>query len=71
MNTIEKRFRVNRKSIGFLKFIIEAYEGMAVVTTRNAQSGEISIFIAPGCEHDIDELIAELGKTIFIQPLTI
>ncbi|HSO67702.1 MAG TPA: DUF4911 domain-containing protein [Desulfatirhabdiaceae bacterium] len=71
MNTIEKRFRVNRGLIGFLKFIIEAYEGMAMVTTRNARTGEISIFVAPGCESDMDALIQELGKSIFIQPMAL
>jgi len=65
--TIEKRYRVHRKAISLIKFILEGYDGLAVVTTRNAARGEISVFIAPGCESMWEAIRKDLSKQVFIQ----
>ncbi len=39
--------------IHYLRFIIEAYPGMAVVSTLDSALGLVSIAIAPGCEPDV------------------
>jgi len=39
--------------IHYLRSIIEAYPGMAVVSTVDPAMGLVSIAIAPGCEQDI------------------
>ncbi|WP_084503197.1 DUF4911 domain-containing protein [Desulfatirhabdium butyrativorans] len=65
--TIEKRYRVHRKAISLIKFILEGYDGLAVVTTRNAARGEISVFVAPGCEAQWHAIRADLSKQVFIQ----
>ncbi len=46
MKSITKIFKIDKENIGFLKFIIEAYDGMAQLTTINAKAGIISITIA-------------------------
>ncbi len=46
MKNITKIFKIDKENIGFLKFIIEAYDGMAQLTTINAKAGIISITIA-------------------------
>jgi hypothetical protein len=68
LKTIERRFCVQRESIGYLKFILEGYEGMAVMTTRDTRAGVVSVFMAPGCESDIMNLLDCLAKEIFLLP---
>lgn len=48
----------------YLKFILEAYEGMNVMSTVDNKLGIIRIIIMPGFEDDMDELIAELGVQV-------
>jgi len=67
MESIKKYYRIDHREIYFLKFIIEAYDGIAVVTTIDKNSGIISIQISPGCEGDVDMVINELKKDIMIK----
>ena len=43
--------------IHYLRFIIEAYEGIGVVTTLDPRLGLVRLAIAPGCEGDIDRIL--------------
>ena len=43
--------------IHYLRFLLEAYEGMAMVTTVQPQLGLVRLSIAPGCEQDIESLL--------------
>ena len=43
--------------IHYLRFLLEAYEGMATVTTLQPQLGLVRLSIAPGCEQDIESLL--------------
>lgn len=61
---IEKFFKVNRRDMVYLKFILEAYEGMNVMSTVDNVAGIIRIAVMPGFEADMDELLAELGKVV-------
>jgi hypothetical protein len=67
LETITRYYRIDRKEISFLKFILEAYDGLAVVTTLNPLEGIISITIAPGCIQDAEEIIQGLKKEIMIE----
>ena len=69
METITQYYRVDRKQIAFLKFIFEAYDGIAVLTTIDSHAGKVAFRIAPGCETDVAMLIEELNKEILIEPL--
>lgn len=64
--TTKQYYRVDRREIAFIKFIIEAYEGLAVVSTEDAEKGIMKFSIAPGCEEEFGELISELKKDIVI-----
>ena len=61
-------FKVNRRDMVFLKFILEAYEGMNVMSTVDNEAGIIRIAIMPGFETDIDQVLAELGKQVPMVP---
>lgn len=43
--------------IHFLRFIVEAYEGIGVVTTIDPRLGLVQLSIAPGCERDMDAIL--------------
>ena len=69
LKTIKKYFRIDRREICFLKFIIEAYDGIAVLTTIDPAKGIVVINIASGCEEEVQMIIKDLKKTIMIESL--
>jgi len=48
---------IRPREIHYLRFLLEAYEGMAIVTTLQPQLGLVRLSIAPGCEPDIESLL--------------
>ena len=54
---IIKTIIIDPYQIHYLRFIIEAYEGIAVVTTLDPKSGLVQLSIAPGCEEDVLEIL--------------
>ena len=43
--------------IHFLRFLIDAYEGIGVVSTLDSALGLVQIATAPGCEEDIAQIL--------------
>ncbi len=68
MKTKSRVYRVDRKSVCFIKFIFEAYDGIASLTTIDSHASRIKLGIPPGCEKDVETLIEELGHDCFIEP---
>lgn len=62
-------FKVAHRDMVFLKFILEAYEGMNVMSTVDNKSGIIRIAIMPGFVADMDGLLAELSKQVMLEPV--
>lgn len=71
LETTKRYYRVDRSQIAFLRFIFEAYDGIAVVTTVDPQKGIIEVHIPPGCENDADFILHDLKKDIMIEPTNI
>jgi hypothetical protein len=61
-------FKVAHRDMVFLKFILEAYEGMNVMSTVDNKAGIIRIAIMPGFVADMDELLTELGRQVPMEP---
>ena len=70
METSILYYRVDRREIAFLKFILEAYDGIGIIKTQDPARGVISIHIAPGCQKQVTEILQYLKKDILIEPLT-
>lgn len=66
MQTRRFFYRVDRRQINFIRFIVEGYEGLAVVTTIDRSLGMIGIAVAPGCEEAVRTLISDLSQSILI-----
>ena len=69
--TVQRYFRVDRREIAFIKFILEAYDGLAVMETLDPMSGLVVFHIAPGCEADVDMILQDVKKEIVIEPAEI
>ena len=50
-------YLIDPYQIHYLRFIIEAYPGMAVVSTIDSTLGLVSIAVAPGCESDVLQIL--------------
>ena len=62
------RYRVDRGRIAYLKFIVESYDNLALVTTLDPRAGIVELQVPPGCENTLRDLLADLGDTMIIQP---
>jgi hypothetical protein len=69
MDTHSQYFRLHRKDIAYFKFIIESYEGMAIVRTKDPHEAVVELMVAPGWEKDVHEVLESLRKEIPIESL--
>lgn len=69
LKTIEKHYRIDRREIGFLRFIIEAYDGIAVLRTLDPERGVVALHIPPGCEGDVEMILRDFKGDIMIEPI--
>lgn len=67
---IYRYYKVNHRDMVYLKFILEAYEGMNVMSTVDNVAGIIRIAIMPGFEKDMDGLLNELSNKVKMQSVT-
>jgi hypothetical protein len=67
--TVKKYYRVDRGQIHFLKFILEGYDGVAVLRTLSPQEGLVVLHIGPGCQGTVDMIIKDLQREIRIEPV--
>lgn len=57
-------FRVDRRDLVYLKFILEAYEGMSTMTTVQPQGVIVRLTIPAGFAGDLQELLDALATEI-------
>ena len=57
-------FRVNRSDLVYLKFILEAYEGLAVLSTMDWKGAIVRIGYPRFSEEELDALLLALAKEI-------
>jgi len=62
MHTLSKEYMVDKEKIGFIRFIFEAHEGVAVVTTLDPKTGHILLRIAPDRVNTASQIIDDLKK---------
>ena len=69
VETIKRYYRVDRREIAFLRFVFEAYGGLAMIETLNPELGIIIFYIAPGCESDVDTILGDLKSDIMMEAI--
>jgi hypothetical protein len=53
---------IEKSEISYLQWIIESYDGMAIVRTLDPKNGTVEISIAPGCAKEILSIINHLKE---------
>ena len=66
VETIKKYFRVDRREIHFIRFILEAYDGIATLSTVDPDAGLVCLSIPPGCENDVEVVLQDIKKDVMI-----
>jgi hypothetical protein len=62
MDMVRKEYRVDKTKIGFIKFIFEAHEGVAIATTLDPKTGHIVLIIAPDRVETALMIVEDLKK---------
>ena len=61
-------YKVNPPDIFFIRYVFEALDGIAVITTLPSDKQVIVIRTAPGCEEDVLEVVESLSNTVTMEP---
>lgn len=64
MKDLTLYFMVPPSEIGYIGFIIHAYEGLAVVRTLDAKRGIIEMLAAPDFEAELRALLHEMAEEV-------
>lgn len=62
-------FIIDPYQIHYLRFILEAYEGIGVLSTIDRNMGLVEIDVAPGCEEEIELILRSEGKSMNLRPV--
>ncbi len=69
LETLKKYYRIDRARIAHVRFVLEAYEGIAIMTTVDPRRGGVRIAVAPGCQTELDGIMTDLKRKILIESL--
>ena len=67
LESVQRHYRMDRSQIHFLRFLLEAYEGVAILSTLDPEAGLVVLSIAPGREREATELMADLSRRVMIE----
>lgn len=68
-DTIQKMYRINRREISFLKFLLESYEGVAMLRTIDKRIALVEIMIPPGFYQTFRNLLNSVAEEMGIAPV--
>jgi hypothetical protein len=64
---ILRSVRVGKCQIAYLKFLLEAHEGLATPTTRESEPDVVDLVVAPDFESELDDFLAALAEEIAVE----
>jgi hypothetical protein len=67
---IKKWYKLQRKYIALVQFIVEGYEGMATVTTMDPHKAIIEISVMPDYVQEIINIMEDLKYRYSIEEIT-
>jgi hypothetical protein len=70
-NGIVRYFKVDRRDLVLLKFILEAYEGMSTLSTVEPTGVIIRLSIPCGFEADVQSILDSVGANMPIHEVTL
>ncbi|WP_410289347.1 DUF4911 domain-containing protein [Desulfosarcina sp.] len=69
LQTTRRCYRVDRRQISFVKFILEAYDNVAVMSTLDPHVALVRIVIAPGCEDLVNGIVDSFAGQFEVVPV--
>ncbi len=69
MESSHRCFQVRRRDVAFLRFVIEASDGLAQLTTLDAAGTTVAVVVPPGCEADVEALMNGLRALVPMKPV--
>jgi hypothetical protein len=57
-------FRLPVQEIGYVRAIIEGYDGLAYIWAPDPNRGEIEWILGEGRDAEVDDLVARLGREV-------
>ena len=63
-------YQVDPYQIHYLKFILEAYEGLATVTTLDSHEGLVQLAVPPGSYDSLEGLMDALGLELKLKRIS-
>jgi hypothetical protein len=63
-------YQVDPREIHYLKFILEAYEGLTTLTTLNPQKGLVQMAVPPGRHESLEGVLEALGKELELKRIS-
>ena len=67
MDTISLIIQIPPQEIAYLSFIIESYEGVAVVRTIDPRTGLVELMVSPHFQVEMDAILADLAREFPVQ----
>jgi hypothetical protein len=67
MDTVQWYFRINRRDIAYMKFILESYEGLGVLRTVDPWSAVVEVMVPPGLEREMEMVLEGLRGEISME----
>lgn len=55
---------INPRKIAWLKFVLESYEGLALLKTLDPEAGRVVLLVGPGAEGEAVGLISSMKKEL-------
>jgi len=69
LESMQRYFRVRRNDIAFLRFLLEACDGIAFMLTVAPSQGVVALYVPPGREAEVEAFMGGLQETMRIEPL--
>jgi hypothetical protein len=71
IHDIDRRyFLVNRADLAYVKFIFEAYEGIATLSTLNGRTGSVQVIFFSHFAEDVNGLLNALKREAVMSEIT-
>ena len=61
------KMRVSRREISYVRFLLEAYDGIAGMRTLNPAAGLVEISVPPGRDREWAEFLDHLRQEIMLE----
>jgi hypothetical protein len=70
MDTISLTIQIPPQEIAYFSFIMESYEGIAIVRTLDPQRGLVELMASPHFQEELVAILADLGRQFAVKNVT-